>query len=230
MAATVSIIVPTLNEAANLPHVLPRIPRVPEICEIMLVDGRSTDGTADVARELIPDIRVVNQTGKGKGNAIKSGAAAAVGEYFLILDADGSHRPEEIPDYIAKAEAGYDYVKGSRYLDGRATEDETFDRVLIVNLTYFVANTLWRTKYSDIGYGMFLINRRKFLDMNLRSDYLELEYELAAKAVKHKLRTVEIPAHEHARIHGESHLSYKHDGWLIFKTVMVEWLKGLIGR
>ena len=228
--ATISIIIPALNEAANLPFVLPRIPPVPEILEVILVDGASTDGTADIARDLLAGIRIVEQDGCGKGNAVKCGAQAAKGDYFLVLDADGSQMPEEIPIYLEQAREGYDLVKGSRYLDGRDTEDETLGRVLMCKLTYFVANSLWQTKFSDIGYGVFLINREKFLDLDIKSNFFEMEYELMIKAKRKGLKIVEVPAHENARIHGKSHLSYRHDGWLIFKTVLREWWRGLRER
>ena len=68
MEIQVSVVIPALNEAANLPHVLPRIPQLPEIVEVVLVDGRSTDGTPEVARRLMPNIRVLYQDGRGKGN------------------------------------------------------------------------------------------------------------------------------------------------------------------
>ena len=69
----ISIIIPALNEAASLPHVLPRIPRLPEITDVVLVNGTSSDGTPDVAKQVLPDIRIVEQDGRGKGNAIRCG-------------------------------------------------------------------------------------------------------------------------------------------------------------
>src|SRR3954463_9581212 len=84
----VSVVIPALNEAENLPHVLPRLPA--GLHEVIVVDGHSTDGTIEVARRLRPDVRVVMQTGKGKGNALTAGFAAATGDIFVTLDADGS--------------------------------------------------------------------------------------------------------------------------------------------
>ena len=107
--ATISLIIPAKNEAKNLPHVLPLIPE--EVDEIILVDGRSTDGTVDVARSLRPDIRVVDQTGKGKGNALRAGFAAARGDIIVMIDADGSTDPREIPVFISTLMAGADFVK-----------------------------------------------------------------------------------------------------------------------
>ncbi|HEV2591996.1 MAG TPA: glycosyltransferase family 2 protein, partial [Gaiellaceae bacterium] len=89
-----SVIVPALNEARNLPHVLARIC---EEYEIVLVDGGSSDDTVETTRRCRPDAKIVVQDGRGKGNALICGFAAASGEILVMLDADGSTRPEEIP-------------------------------------------------------------------------------------------------------------------------------------
>lgn len=222
----ISVVIPALNEAPNLPYLLHRIPQVPEIIEVILVDGGSTDGTVEAARELLPEIRIIRQDGRGKGNAVKCGAAAARGNYFVVLDADGSQLPEEIPTYIEKVKEGFDLVKGSRYLNGWKSEDDTLDRALMNKLTTSVANLLWGTRHSDLCYGLFLINRSKFLDLKLKGDYFELEVEMMAKAKKKALKVAEVPANELPRRHGKSNLSYLRDGWLIFKTVLLEWLNG----
>jgi glycosyltransferase involved in cell wall biosynthesis len=94
----VSVIVPTKNEAKNLPFVLPRIPAW--VGEIVLVDGYSTDDTVAVARSLIPSIRVVNQDRPGKGAALRCGIQAARGDIIVTLDADGSADPAEIPTFV----------------------------------------------------------------------------------------------------------------------------------
>lgn len=222
----VSIIIPTLNEENNLPHVLPRIPRIPAIVETILVDGNSKDNTVAVAQQLIKDIKVVFQEDtRGKGAATICGARIARGDYFLVLDADGSQRPEEIPLYIQKAAEGFDLVKGSRYIKGGRTEDEDLLRKIIVRITYGVANLLWRTNFSDIGYGMFLAHRQKFLTLNLQSTSFEMEYELMIKAKRRGLKIVEIPSWEEKRRHGKSNLSYFRHGWAIAKRVFTEALR-----
>src|SRR5689334_6110948 len=86
--ATVSVVIPALNEAENLPYVLPRIPAW--VHEVLLVDGHSTDDTVGVALGLRPDIRIIAQQGRGKGAALRTGFAAATGEIIVMLDADGS--------------------------------------------------------------------------------------------------------------------------------------------
>src|SRR3984957_11448799 len=90
-AAMVSVVIPTLNEAANLPHVLTRLPDC--VDELVLVDGHSVDDTIKVARAIRSDVRVILQSGRGKGNALACGLAASRGEIVVTLDGDGSHDP-----------------------------------------------------------------------------------------------------------------------------------------
>src|SRR5579863_9465555 len=95
---SITVIVPTRNEAKNLPLVLPRIPEW--VDEVILVDGNSSDDTIAVARELMPDIVVIRQSRKGKGDALRLGFAAARGDIIVTLDADGSADPAEIGDFV----------------------------------------------------------------------------------------------------------------------------------
>ena len=95
---SVSVVVPALNEAANIPHVFARLP--PDVHEVVLVDGFSVDDTVAVARRVRPDVRVVRQTRTGKGNALACGVAAATGDIVAMVDADGSADPGEIPRFV----------------------------------------------------------------------------------------------------------------------------------
>lgn len=223
LALDVSIVIPTLNEAKNLPLVIPQVPRLPEIVEVILVDGHSSDGTAEVARQLLPEIRVIYQDGNGKGNAILCAARAATGDYFLLLDADTSHRPEEIPRYIEKAKEGYDLVKGSRYMPGGSTGDAPFFRDLVIRTANTIANLVWRTRFTDICYGMFLIRREHFLSLNLKSQSWDVEWEMMIKARRKGLRIAEVPSREKKRLWGESKLpNYTRSGWIVAKRVFAE--------
>ncbi|HKV01395.1 MAG TPA: glycosyltransferase family 2 protein, partial [Ktedonobacteraceae bacterium] len=110
---SISVVIPALNEAQNLQYILPYIPSL--VSEVILVDGHSTDDTIAMARQLLPTIRIIKQTGKGKGNALKHGFAACTGDIIVMLDADGSADPNEIPRFIEALLRGYDFAKGSRF-------------------------------------------------------------------------------------------------------------------
>ena len=101
---TVSIVIPAKNEARNLPHVLAGLPVGRH--EIILVDGESTDDTVEVVRKLRPDITVIGQTRRGKGNALACGFAVATGDFIVMIDADGSNDPAEIPRFVNALEGG----------------------------------------------------------------------------------------------------------------------------
>src|SRR5438132_917970 len=106
----VSVVIPTLNEAKNLPHVLPRIPTWVE--EIIIVDGHSTDDTIDVARTCRPDVRIEIVSARGKGVALRAGFKAAVGDIIVALDADGSTDPAEMPAFVGVLMSGADVAVG----------------------------------------------------------------------------------------------------------------------
>ena len=148
---TISVVIPALNEEGNLPHVLPRIPRI--VDEVILVDGNSTDRTVEVARELIPSVRVVAQEGRGKGAALRSGFSAAEGDILVMLDADGSTDPGEIPVFVHALLAGADFAKGSRFLHGAGTSDMPFHRRM-GNATFVqLVRRLYGGRYTDLCYG-----------------------------------------------------------------------------
>ena len=109
---SISVVICTLNEAGNLPYVLPKIPDW--VDEVLLVDGHSTDGTVQIAVKLSPKVRVLYQTGKGKGDALKLGINEANGEIIVMLDADGETPPEEIERFVQPLLDGNDFAKGSR--------------------------------------------------------------------------------------------------------------------
>ncbi len=119
---SVSVIVPALNEARNLPHVLGAMP---DVDEVILVDGGSVDDTVETARRLLPGIRVIQQGRKGKGNALACGFAAATGDIIVMIDADGSTDPGEIPRFVEALRRGADFAKGSRFVASGGSADIT---------------------------------------------------------------------------------------------------------
>ena len=216
----VSVVIPALNEAKNLPYVFARLPR--DVYEVILVDGHSTDDTVAVARALYPDVRVVHQTRRGKGNALRCGFTACRGDIIVMLDADGSTSGAEIPRFVAALRDGADFAKGSRFLRGGGSVDITpFRRLGNWGLTGLV-NVLFGTLYTDLCYGYNAFWRRCLADIRLDCDGFEVETLINIRVAQAGLRIREVPSMEGQRIHGVSNLNAWRDGRRILKTILSE--------
>jgi glycosyltransferase involved in cell wall biosynthesis len=222
----VSIIIPALNEEKNLPFVLPKIPRLPEITEVILIDGHSSDDTVRVAKELLPEIKVIFQKGKGKGDALKCGWKHASGDVVVTLDADGSARPEEIPEFIEPLLQGYHLVKGSRFLPGGGTLDMPRHRRFGNRAFTIMTNIFFSTGYTDLVYGYHAFHKNILEGVELESDDFIIDTELYIKAKKAGLKVVEVPSFENKRISGKGDLRSLRDGWGILKTIFRERFHG----
>src|SRR6266542_7117734 len=148
----VSVVIPTLNEAKNIPLIFPHIP-MGVVDEVILVDGRSTDGTVEVARRLMPSVKVVLEPTPGKGAALRAGYRAATGDIIVVVDADGSNDPREIPRYLRTLIEGADFAKGSRFAHHGGTTD--MPRFRQAGNLFFVmlVNLLFSTTFTDLCYG-----------------------------------------------------------------------------
>jgi len=218
--ATISIVIPALNEAENLKYVLPQIPSW--IDEVLLVDGHSTDGTVEVALELMPSIRIIYQEGRGKGAALRSGFAAATGDIIVMMDADGSTDPAEIPLFCAALLRGADFVKGSRFLQGAGTADMEFHRMFGNFVFVMCVRVLFGGNFSDLCYGYNAFWRKAISALDLDGDGFEIETMMNVRALRAKLKIAEVPSFEYRRRHGMSRLRAIPDGWRVLKTIFKE--------
>ncbi len=219
-APTISVVVPALNEAANLPHVLPRIPT--DVLEVILVDGASSDDTVAVARAVLPNVRVVRQHGRGKGAALRTGFAAARGDIIVMLDADGSTAPEEIPAFVRALIDGADFAKGSRFLAGGGTADMQLYRKVGNAAFVGMVRLLFGGRYTDLCYGYNAFWRQVVPRLGLDGDGFEIETMMNVRALKVGLRVAEVPSFEAHRIHGESNLHTIPDGMRVLRTIIRE--------
>jgi glycosyltransferase involved in cell wall biosynthesis len=217
--ASVSVIVPALNESANLPYVLPRIPGW--VKEIILVNGNYNDDTAEVVESVRPGVRIIPQVGKGKGAALKTGFDAATGDIIIMLDADGSTDPAEIPRFCALL-GGADFVKGSRFMQGGGTADMEFHRKF-GNWCFKVAvRLLYGGTFSDLCYGYMGFWRSVLPQLAVDTDGFEVETLISIRALKAHLKIAEVPSYEYRRLYGKSNLRALPDGWRVLKTIVNE--------
>jgi glycosyltransferase involved in cell wall biosynthesis len=232
---SVSVVIPTLNEERNLPHVFAKLPD--GIDEVILVDGGSQDRTVAVARELRPDVVIVQQTRTGKGNALACGFAACTGDIIVMIDADGSTDPGEIPSFVAELVAGADFVKGSRFDKGGHSHDITKLRKLGNDGLNLVVNVLFGTRFTDLCYGYNAFWRRVVPTLalpdtalprpadgsKLWGDGFEIETMINIRAAADGMRVGEVGSVEHARIHGQSNLNTFRDGFRVLRTIFSEY-------
>jgi glycosyltransferase involved in cell wall biosynthesis len=233
----VSVVIPALNEARNLPHVFAQIPD--HVHEVILVDGHSADDTVAVARQLRPDVRVVMQGRTGKGNALACGFAAATGDIIAMVDADGSADPREIPRFVRALLDGADFAKGTRSGDGGGSADLTRLRQTGNRLLSGLFNLCYRTRYSDLCYGYNVFWRRCLPVLSLDStsaprgggggrlwgDGFEIETLIHIRVARSGLTVTEVPSLEHHRIHGVSNLCAFSDGLRVLRTIVAERLR-----
>jgi glycosyltransferase involved in cell wall biosynthesis len=229
----VTVIIPAMNEARNLELVLPCLPAVHEV---ILVDGHSVDDTVDTARRILPTIKVLQQTRRGKGNALACGFEAATGDVIVMFDADGSADPAEIPRFAEALAAGADFAKGSRFAKGGGSHDITRFRSLGNRCLNLLANLVLGTHYTDLcyGYNAFWVDILDDLALPpagvaatspkkmVWGDGFEIETVLNCRIAIAKLEVREVPSVERSRVHGESNLNAISDGWRVLKTIDTE--------
>jgi glycosyltransferase involved in cell wall biosynthesis len=228
LGVRVSVVVAAMNEAKNLPHVFVRLPE--GLHEVIVVDGHSVDDTIAVARALRPDVLIVTQTGRGKGNALADGFAVCTGDIIVALDADGSTDAAEIPRFVAALCSGADFVKGSRFAQGGLSTDITRARSVGNRVLNAFVNALYGTHYTDLCYGYNAFWARCLPYMRVDCDGFEVETLINIRIAKAGLIVHEVPSYEHPRLHGSSNLHPVRDGSRVLRTILLERVSAMSGR
>ena len=222
---TVTVVIPTRNEARNLPYVAERMPAVDQI---VVVDGNSMDNTVDVARQLWPEALIVNQTRHGKGNALACGFEVSTGDIVVMIDADGSTDPAEIPDFVGALIAGADFAKGSRFTEAGGSDDITKLRRLGNKGLNWLVNRLFGTEFTDLcyGYNAFWRTHLDVLDLPRTDvseaqwgDGFEIETVINVRVARNGLTIEEVSSFEGKRIYGRSNLNAVTDGLRVLRTI-----------
>lgn len=222
MKKGITVIIPTLNEEKTIAQLIKELYRA-LFNNILIIDGNSTDSTAQIASEL--GATVLSQNGKGKGNALKQAFNhKELRDWVVIMDADGSMNPKEILSFLIHLDNGIDVVKGSRFLPGGFTEDMTLFRRLGNKMFISLVNFLWGCNYTDLCYGYAAFKKEALMKIypHLRSKNFEIETEIFIKAKKFRLEIKEIPSVELKRQFGKSNLNAFMDGFRILKTIIRE--------
>ena len=216
----ISVVVPAMNEEKNIGQVLSELPG--GLHEVILVDGNSKDNTIEAARRAYPEIRVTSQSGRGKGDAFRTGFAAVTGNLIVMLDADGSADPAEIVRFVEALEAGADFAKGSRYMDGGGSADITRLRSLGNTVLSGTANMLHGTEFTDLCYGYNAFWARCLPFISLDVPGFEVETLINLRMASAGMKIVEVPSYEKLRMHGESNLNTFRDGFRVLGTILRE--------
>jgi glycosyltransferase involved in cell wall biosynthesis len=236
LAIKATLLVPALNEIEGMKVIMPRIKKE-WFHQILVIDGQSTDGTAEYARECGYDVHVQKERG------IRTGYVEALpyvtGDVIITFSPDGNSIPEVIPDLLAKMEEGYDMVIASRYLDDAKSEDDDMVTGFGNWLFTKTINVLYGAKYTDalVMYRAFRTSLIEELEITRKKRYRYAErlfllpdgdigwepiFSISA-AVK-KLKVTEIPCDEPARIGGNRKLKVVRWGGAIYVQILKEWI------
>ena len=224
-----SLIIPAKDEEATLGNLLEDLNNtIPKLegydVEVIIVDDHCKDRTAAIARAM--GARVVeNQRKPGKGNALRAGFEAATGELLMMMDADYSHRPEDMPGFLSAMREGVGLVIGSRVFGG--SEEYTHIRAL-GNVFLSGALGLSVGRYlSDALNGYKLFRRDVFTGFEYTSRMFEIEIEIIANTMRKGYRVVEVVSHERARAGGEMKSRVVRHGTRFLMRIIWEGVKGV---
>ncbi|HYK99336.1 MAG TPA: polyprenol monophosphomannose synthase [Candidatus Acidoferrales bacterium] len=189
-----SVVVPTYNEAGSLPLLIPRLAAAlgGREWELVIVDDRSPDGTADIAERFgaTQPVRVVRRAGKlGLASAVLAGFAAARGDTLVVMDADLSHPPEVVPQLLDALAGGADMAIGSRYVTGGGAMDWPMSRRVVSRVACLMGNVLVPVRDSTSGF--FAVRRTVVDGVTLNPIGFKIGFEVMARGRYKKV--VEVP-------------------------------------
>jgi SAM-dependent methyltransferase len=228
----VSVVVPARNEEGNIPGIFDRVPQMGAATELIFVEGNSTDDTygaieREMARRGDPKAKLFRQTGKGKGDAVRLGFAEATGDVLMILDADLSVPPEDLPRFYDAWRSGKgEFINGVRLVypmeDGAMRVlnflgNKFFSLTFTWLLSQSIKDTLCGTKVlGRAQYEMIAAHRAYFGEIDPFGDF-----DLIFGAAKFHLRIVDLPVRYRERVYGETNIHRWSHGWLLLRMAVL---------
>ena len=203
----ISIIIGCRKEGEGIARIIDSVK--PYADEIIVVDGHSEDGTAEIAAAAGVQFYLDNR--RGRGDALKIGITKATKPYLVFFDADGSHEANDIPSLVEPLITGSaDMVIGSRLKGGCLDADlNGLGSVIRLAGSYFMVwlvNRRFKVNLTEILYSFRALKRDKALKLKLRADNFAIEQDMVVRCLKRNYKIVEIPSREHARGWGEAKL------------------------
>jgi glycosyltransferase involved in cell wall biosynthesis len=219
---TLTVVIPCLNEEANITEVVTRARTVLEregiLGEVVVADNRSEDRSAELATAA--GARVVHEPRRGYGSAYMAGFAAARGRYIVMADADLTYDFEDIPRFLEQLEAGGELVMGDRMDNIQPGAMPWMHRYIGNPVLSGILNLFFKTGIRDAHCGMRALRRDVLPRLDLRTPGMEFASEMVIRASKEDLDIRELPIHYHPR-GGESKLSTFRDGWRHLRFLLV---------
>ena len=229
---SVSIIIPARNEEGNIENALKKMPRFGKNQEIIFIEGNSKDGTyAEIKRVAKKykgkwDIRYAQQEGIGKGDAVRKGFGMAKGDLLMILDADLTVAPSELPKfYEAIASGKGEFINGCRLV--YPLEKESMRSLNIFGNKMFSLAFTWilEQRFKDTLCGTKVISKQNYKILEKNRHYFGEfdpfgDYDLIFGASKMDLKIVEIPIRYRERTYGDTNINRISHGWLLIKMCL----------
>ena len=236
LAKCVSVIVPCRNERGNIEPIIKRLPDFGDDLEILFIEGHSKDGTYEEVERLIPlyahrDIKLLRQDGKGKGDAVFKAFDAARGDVLMILDADISVPPEDLPKFYNALRSGKgEFINGSRLVYPMENEAMRFLNRIANHTFSILFSWLLNQRFTDTLCGTKVLRKRHYQRIKENRSYFGDfdpfgDFDLIFGAAKLNLKIQELPIPYAARTYGETQISRFSHGWLLLRMVVFAYFK-----
>ncbi len=226
---SVSVIIPARNESGNIEDAVKRVPEMGKHTEIIFVEGGSSDDTLDIIKKIcnqyasVRDVKYLIQSGKGKGDAVRLGFEQATGDILMILDADLTVPPEDLPKfYNAIATGKGEYINGTRLV--YPMEDEAMRTLNIMGNKFFSIMFSWllSQRIKDTLCGTKVLSAENYRKLSANRSYFGNfdpfgDFDLIFGSAKLNLKFIEVPIRYHSRKYGETNISRFSHGWLLLK-------------